>query len=505
MFLTHLRRELAGRRRQTIVVAAGTALAVALVMVVAGVSAGVSSAQASVLQSVYGVGTDLTVTQAAEPGTPGEGAPGERFEFGAGDGTTDDGSTQLSQSTLSVVRGSATFDASVLDTVRGVDGVSAATATLALESTTFTGELPDQQAGGATGGGADGATGGAGAPDASGTAQAPPTGGADGAGGTAFGLDRSTVTGVEAATTDVGPLAGTTLVDGRALTADDAGQPVALLDETYATTAGLAVGDAVTVAGTALEVVGTVASTTADAATASDVWVPLDTAQSLSGLAGQVSSVSVTAASAADVDAVAAALATALPDATVSTQADLAASVSGSLTTAGDLVRSLGTWLSVAVLLAAFALSVLFTVSGVGRRTREFGTLKAIGWTNGRIVRQVAGESLVQGVLGGAVGVALGLVATLVVDAVAPTLSAGAVTAGPGAGGAGGPGGDVPSGGPAGLAEQAASAVTLHLPVTVGIVLLAVGLAVLGGLLAGAVGGWRAARLRPAEALRSVA
>jgi len=32
-----------------------------------------------------------------------------------------------------------------------------------------------------------------------------------------------------------------------------------------------------------------------------------------------------------------------------------------------------------------------------------------------------------------------------------------------------------------------------------------VGLAVLGGLVAGAFGGWRAARLSPAEALRSVA
>jgi len=32
----------------------------------------------------------------------------------------------------------------------------------------------------------------------------------------------------------------------------------------------------------------------------------------------------------------------------------------------------------------------------------------------------------------------------------------------------------------------------------------AIALAVLGGLLAGSLGGWRAARLRPAEALRRV-
>ena len=47
---------------------------------------------------------------------------------------------------------------------------------------------------------------------------------------------------------------------------------------------------------------------------------------------------------------------------------------------------------------------ILFTISGVSRRTREFGTLKAIGWSNGRIVRQVAGESLVNGLIGGVIG-----------------------------------------------------------------------------------------------------
>jgi ABC-type antimicrobial peptide transport system permease subunit len=48
------------------------------------------------------------------------------------------------------------------------------------------------------------------------------------------------------------------------------------------------------------------------------------------------------------------------------------------------------------------------------------------------------------------------------------------------------------------------SSVALDAPVDPGLVLLAVGLAIAGGLVAGAVGGARAARLRPAEALRSV-
>jgi len=41
---------------------------------------------------------------------------------------------------------------------------------------------------------------------------------------------------------------------------------------------------------------------------------------------------------------------------------------------------------------------------------------------------------------------------------------------------------------------------TTHLSAT--LLLLAIGLALIGGVLAGSLGGWRAARLRPAEALR---
>jgi putative ABC transport system permease protein len=46
--------------------------------------------------------------------------------------------------------------------------------------------------------------------------------------------------------------------------------------------------------------------------------------------------------------------------------------------------------------------------------------------------------------------------------------------------------------------------VTLTAPVTLNAIGLAVVLALAGGLLAGAFGGWRAARLRPAAALRKV-
>ena len=491
MFATYLRRELGNRRRQTFVVAIGLALAVALVMIVSSIAAGVRDAQAAALESVYGVGTDITITQAAEPPAEGELPGGPQFAFGSGDGATTDGTTTLSQSRLETGRGTTTFDASAVDTALGTDGVAAAAGSLSLTNTTFSGEIPDftqQQSGG----------------DGTGQAGAPPQGGPDGAGGSQFGVESVTVDGVDVDRTAIGPLSATALVEGRTLDAADAGALVAVLDEDYATSSALAVGDTIDLGGEQVEIVGIVASTSATGTSAANVFIPLDTAQTLAGLDGQVSTVTVQAESADSIPAVQAALETALPDATVNTQAELAESVSGSLSTASALVANLGTWLSVIVLGAAFLIAILFTVSGVARRTREFGTLKAIGWSNGRIVGQVAGESFVTGALGAIGGVVIGLAGIALVNALGPTISVAGSTTAQGPGG-GLPGGGAGPGGMGGAVASTTTQIVLQAPLTVSVVLIAVGLAILGGVLAGVVGGWRAARLRPAEALRTIA
>lgn len=218
-------------------------------------------------------------------------------------------------------------------------------------------------------------------------------------------------------------MSSVTLSDGRQLDADDAGQNVAVLDSTYATSSDLAVGDTINVGGADLEIVGIVTSSSSDADTAANVYIPLDVAQTLAGTGDVISTVYVQASSADDISSVQSAIEEALPDATVSSQSDLASTVSGSLSSASSLISSLGTWLSVILLAVAVLLAVLFTISGVSRRTREFGTLKAIGWSNGRVVRQVAGESLVQGLIGGVIGVAVGLIGVLVINLVHPTIS----------------------------------------------------------------------------------
>lgn len=492
MFFTYLRRELSGRRKQTAIIASGMALAIALVIIVNSVAAGVKSAQSQVLESVYGVGTDISVTQTPTAPGEGEGGPG-RFEFGSGDGETTDGSTALSTSRLTSGPGSATMASSTLDTVLGIENVKAAAATLALTNMTFSGEIPDRSQTQA----------------APGTEQAAPTGGSDGAGGSAFDVNSFSVLGLDPAGAAVGPLSAVELADGRGLDAADAGQANAVLDAAYATTEELVVGDTIDIGGTTFTIVGLVSATSGDAATAANVYIPLDMAQSISGQTDMISNIYVQAESATDIAQVQADIETALPDTTVSTQEDLASSVSGSLATASSLLSNLGLWLSFAVLAAAFLIAILFTISGVTRRTREFGTLKAIGWSNKRIVGQVAGESVVQGLIGGVVGAAVGLAGVIVINVIAPTLSGGASSStGRMAGPAMQAGADVAApggfGGPPGTQTQALTEITLNAPVSIDIILIAIALSITGGLIAGAMGGWRAAHLSPAEALRSV-
>ncbi len=144
--------------------------------------------------------------------------------------------------------------------------------------------------------------------------------------------------------------------------------------------------------------------------------------------------------------------------------------------------------------IAAFLLAVLLTLSSVGERVRELGTLKALGWTQSLVVRQVMGESLAQGILGGLVGVSLGIAATAAIGAFGPTLTASSNTGG----------GDGFFGLGQVTARTVSDQVALTAPIAVGVLLLGFLLAVIGGLLAGGAGAFRASRLRPTDALRQV-
>jgi ABC-type antimicrobial peptide transport system permease subunit len=186
------------------------------------------------------------------------------------------------------------------------------------------------------------------------------------------------------------------------------------------------------------------------------------------------------------------AIETALPQAQVASSKDVADKISGSLVDASNLSHDLGFALSAIAAIAAFLLAALLAFSSVGKRVRELGTLKALGWTQRMVVRQIAGESLATGILGGIFGLALGIAAALLIDSFGPSLTASSTS-----------GGDLLGLGAA-TARTATSSVSLDAPIGIGILAIGFGLALLGGLIAGTAGALRAARLRPADALRTV-
>jgi putative ABC transport system permease protein len=320
-----------------------------------------------------------------------------------------------------------------------------------------------------------------------------------------------TLDGVDVARTSLGPLASASLKSGHSFTDADADADVAVVDSGYATAHSLKVGSTITIDKLKFTVIGIVRQP--QSSSPPDVYVPLARAQAmnmtpLADLTDSVNTIYVTAASAADIPAVQKEIAKLLPHDTVTTAASLASEVTSSLTSVAKLAGDLGKWLAVLVLIAAFAVACLLTMAAVARRVAEFGTLKAIGWRTRRIVAQVLGESVIMGIAGAAAGVGLGFGGAAIINKIAPKLPVQV----PGSGGGGGGGFQqqtATNGGPVHTIGSPSTGhivnVPLHPSITVGVIVLAVILAVAGGLLAGSFGSWRIARLRPVDALSQVA
>jgi ABC-type lipoprotein release transport system permease subunit len=500
MFFTYLRRELRRRRKAALVVAMGLALGIALVITVTSVSTGMKQAQGQVLQSLYGLGTDMTVTK-APPSSSDGGKP--TFDFGS----RGDGKSQSSDRVM--VNGFESLDDSVVTKVSDQHDVAAAVGGLSVRVLKINGQFKQGQIHTEPGSSGSGGFGGSGGRGGSGSGK--PGRSFVSGGGANFSVDNYTAYGVDTTHMALGPLNSSKITSGKTFTAAQADSKVAIVDSAYAKQNKLSVGKSLSISGTSYKIVGIATADSGDAA--ANVYLPLKQAQTLADAKNKVTTIYVKATDSQQIGSVKSAIQKNVSGTTVTTSADLASTVSGSLSTASNLATNVGKWLSIAVLIAAFLVAGLLTSSAVSRRVREFGTLKALGWKSGRVTRQVMGEALVNGLLGGVLGIALGLGAAYLVTGISPTLTAqlGGAAAG-GAGGSafgggrgfGGAGGGGGFGGAGRTAAGKALQVALTAPVSVSTIALAVALAVGGGLIAGTFGGWRASRLRPADALRRV-
>jgi len=521
VYFRYLGRELRRRARSAAVVAIGLALAVGLVITVTAAASGVNAAQGQVLSSLYGVGTDLTVTKVPTAGSGGS------FSFNANPASRAQAGQAFSQDHLSSSPGLEVMADSDVTSISALKGVEGATGALVLNSIHVSGSF-----GSFFGGGSSSSPSATATPTPTPAATSTPTAAATPTASAtpgAFGITSFSVDGIDPAYPGVGLLSGANITAGAAAVQQwfgeaqqgtDGGE-IALVSSSYATQNSVKAGSTITVAGTSFTVVGLVTVSETDGA---DVYIPLSQAQTLADDASDVNTIYVTATDSSAISTVQSEIQKLMPSATVTTASDLASNVSGSLSTASTLANTLGTWLSALVLLAAFVLAVLLTIASVSRRVREFGTLKAIGWRSRRIVGQVIGEAAVLGVIGGVVGIGLGVLGAFLVTHLVPPLSAtvgatglgGSSTTTTTGGGFGGGGGFFGGRTPGAFASanpgfartftDRTHSVPVHLtaPLSLEVLVVAVGLAIVGGVLAGVLGGWRAARLQPAEALRRV-
>ncbi|MFE0522053.1 ABC transporter permease [Streptomyces sp. NPDC058954] len=489
MFGIYLKRELGRRKKAALVIALGLALGIALVITVNSVSAGMTQAQDKVLKSLYGLGTDMTVTKAQSAPKAGS-SQGPNFKFDA-----KSSSSNKQSSDRVMTQGGQALSSSLVTEVGAQKGVASAVGALTLNVTKVDGSFTQGKAKSSTSsssgsqqqGGPGGGTSGGGQPQVQG-------------GGANFSVNSYSVAGIDVTNQDLGPLATSKITSGTTFTSAQTNAKVAVVSKSFAKTKKYKVGSTFKISGTKFTVIGIATPDSSESTT--DVFVPLKQAQTLGDAKNKVTTIYVKATDSQQISAVKKSIQSNISGTTVTTSADLASTVSGSLSTASDLATSVGKWLSIAVLAAAFLVAALLTSSAVSRRVREFGTLKALGWPSRKVTRQVVGESMVNGLIGGALGIALGLAAAYAVTAISPKLTAQLGSSG--GGGMGGPGGGPGGGGPGQQSASSTMQIALTAPVSLTTIALAVGLAVTGGLIAGAMGGWRASRMRPADALRSV-
>ena len=548
-YLRYLRAELLRRRGRTILTLLGLAVGVGLVIAISSLSKGLDDAQAATLDPLAGIGTDLTVTRKATQDTGGGPFGAERDVVEANQAVITDLS-KLGKAGTHFVHDfflpgtQLTFTQAQANEIAALDGVAAVSAGLTLQAVHQEGKVPKIVAKIQTGGDKIQVNRAITPPTAAEQAkiaacmeklgitpnQGPSTdsqqggglGGQGGARSTNLGAfakclparmqrfretittpretlqqvldppqtdiksESYTIGGVQLGDPTTGLVTAAQVSAGRFLK----GGHEALVSATYAARRSLKLGSKLDLNGTKFTVVGLVNPPLGGQGV--DVYLPLALLHKLSSQKNLVNVVLVRADYSDSVAAVEKNIKTAYAQAEVASAKDVAGTISGSLVDAANLSHSLGLALSIVAAVGAFLLAALLALSSVGKRVRELGTLKALGWTQRKVVRQIAGESLATGVLGGVVGVVLGIGVAGLVGAFGPTLTASSTT---GAGSLFG-------------VEQAArttsDAVSLSAPVGIPILLAGFALAVIGGLLAGAAGALRAARLRPADALRTV-
>jgi putative ABC transport system permease protein len=292
------------------------------------------------------------------------------------------------------------------------------------------------------------------------------------------------------------PVLPTNITAGRNLQAGEAG--VVLLSENNTKYFGVGVGETAKILGEDFEVVGIHGSSGVTDQTT--LYMSLSDAQSLTNNTGYITSLSVFAESSNIVTEVASSISALHPELSVVTGQQrlnqLEAMEATYETALANAETSLAAMQTIAlqeivIAVAATSLIVFFVMLyTVRERTKEIGTLKAIGFSSPTVMSQFVLEGMLLSLVAGVVGITIGSIA-------APTLSGLLLPAASQLGVAGPMGRGIVLAGDPNVSTMGASAT-----LTPELILLGLGGAMLLGVLGSLYPAWRASRTRPAEAMR---
>ena len=285
------------------------------------------------------------------------------------------------------------------------------------------------------------------------------------------------------------------LVNGRFLTPDD--HNVTLADASYAAQNGFELDDVVTIVGESFTIVGIIDTARVGQVANANLYLPLADVQAMSAVAPNVLAVHdmrpddvnllfLKAEQTQAEDVVAAAEAILGEKALVSS----AESFGEQLGSLFDLIDRFGVIVGLVAFLFAVAILLRAIAAGVWERRREIGMMRAVGWRQRDISRQLLAETVLITLLGGLAGLAIAWLVTLLLSQTAVTVP-------------------VPwelSPSPhflPGGAKEVAVVVPLVAQITPALVLIALGLSLVAALLVGLWLPRRIANIKPAEVLRS--
>ncbi|MCX8150743.1 MAG: FtsX-like permease family protein [Candidatus Bathyarchaeota archaeon] len=285
------------------------------------------------------------------------------------------------------------------------------------------------------------------------------------------------------------PILPTNITAGRNLQPGDSG--VVLLSENNTRFFNAGVGDKIEILGQTFEVVGVYGSTgVSDVMT---LYMNLTDAQTVTNNVGYITSLLVFTNDSSSVSDVAAALNSLHPELNVVTAQqrldqlnDMRERYTAELQNAQTtLSQTQATALQeIVVVVAATSLIVLFVMLyTVRERTKEIGTLKAIGFSNRNILSQFVLEGIMLSAVAGVVGIAIGTIAAPFISSILiPTVN---------------PIGNVVLRVGTGI-TPAVNVVTVDPQ----LMLMTFGASILLGMLGSLYPAWRASKIRPAEAMR---